>query len=106
MSKGVIERTLALSTGDVVGLTDLPAELTRDYAEVLSPSVARDESMRAWGNRYARLVLERCDKNKRRTCVALGISYHTLQSYLRHGVPPTDQSGCSSTVSPGEGSAS
>ena len=44
----VIERTLALSTGDVVGLTYLPAELTRDYAEVLSPSVARDESMRAY----------------------------------------------------------
>ena len=78
----VIERGLALSTGDVFGLADLPVELTRDYAEVLSPSVARAESMRAWGSRYARLVLERCDRNKRRTCEVLGISYHTLQSYL------------------------
>ena len=41
------------------------------------------ESMRAWGSRYARLVLERCANNKRRACRELGISYHTLQGYLR-----------------------
>ena len=39
--------------------------------------------MRAWGSRYARLVLERCSNNKRRACRELGISYHTLQAYLR-----------------------
>ncbi len=88
----VIERALALSTGNVVGLTDLPPELIHDYVEVLSPSVARDESMRTWGSRYARLVLERCDRNKRRTCAALGISYHTLQSYLRYRGPATGES--------------
>ena len=81
----VVERALALSTGDVVGLPDLPPELTREYAEVLQPSAARAESMRTWGSRYARLVLERCGRNKRRACEVLGISYHTLQSYLRHG---------------------
>ena len=85
----VIERALALSTGDVVGLADLPPELTREYTEVLHPSVARAESMRAWGSRYARLVLERCDRNKRRTCAVLGISYHTLQSYLRYRTTST-----------------
>ncbi len=85
----VIERALALTTGDVLGLTDLPPELIHDYTEVLSPSVARAESMRAWGSRYARLVLERCDRNKRRTCEVLGISYHTLQSYLRYCSTPT-----------------
>ena len=85
----VIERALALTTGDVLGLTDLPPELIHDYTEVLSPSVARAESMRAWGSRYARLVLERCDRNKRRTCDVLGISYHTLQSYLRYSATPT-----------------
>ena len=84
-----IERALALSTGDVLGLTDLPPALIRDYAEVLSPSVARAESMRAWGSRYARIVLERCTGNKRRTCEVLGISYHTLQSYLRYQAPDT-----------------
>ena len=80
----VVERALALATGEDIGLQDLPVELTRDYAEVLQPSVTRAESMRAWGSRYARLMLERCGHNKRRTCEVLGISYHTLQSYLRH----------------------
>ena len=41
--------------------------------------------MRAWGSRYARLVLQRCGDNKRRACDVLGISYHTLQAYLRYG---------------------
>jgi hypothetical protein len=40
--------------------------------------------MRAWGSRYARLVLERHDGNKRKACRVLGISYHTLNSYLRY----------------------
>ena len=40
--------------------------------------------MRAWGSRYARLVLERCENNKRRACRELGISYHTLNAYLRY----------------------
>ena len=84
-----IEWALALSTGDVLGLTDLPPELTCDYAEVLYPSVGRAESMRAWGSRSARIVLERCNRNKRRTCEVLGISYHTLQSYLRYRAPDT-----------------
>jgi hypothetical protein len=28
-------------------------------------------------------VFERCHRNKREACQALGISYHTLQAYLR-----------------------
>jgi hypothetical protein len=40
--------------------------------------------MRAWGSRYARLVLERCKNNKRQACKVLDISYHTLQAYLRY----------------------
>ena len=82
-----IERAVALSRDEEIGLRDLPPNLIGDYTEVLFPSVARAESMRAWGSRYARLVLERCDRNKRRTCQVLGISYHTLQSYLRYRVP-------------------
>lgn len=80
----VIERAVALAPDHVVRLSDLPPGVTREYAEVLHPSAARAETMRAWGSRYARLVLERCDHNKRRTCEVLGISYHTLQSYLRY----------------------
>ena len=45
----VVERALALTTEDVVDLQDLPAELSRDYVEVLQPSVARAESMRRVG---------------------------------------------------------
>jgi hypothetical protein len=40
--------------------------------------------MRAWGSRYARLIFERCHRNKRAACAVLGISYHTLQAYLRY----------------------
>ena len=40
------------------------------------------ESMRAWQSRYARLVYERCDNNKRQACRELGISYHTLRAHL------------------------
>jgi transcriptional regulator with AAA-type ATPase domain len=45
--------------------------------------MAASQTMRAWGSRYARLVLERCQNNKRRACRELGISYHTLRSYLQ-----------------------
>jgi hypothetical protein len=38
--------------------------------------------MRAWGSRYARLVLERVGGNKREACRRLCISYHTLNAYL------------------------
>ena len=79
----VIERAVALAASTSVELEDLPATLLDGYAEVLLPSVHSKESMRAWGSRYARLVLERCANNKRRACRELGISYHTLQAYLR-----------------------
>ena len=78
----VIENIVALASTDRVELHDLPPILRGDYEEVLSPALARDETMRAWGSRYARLVLQRCGDNKRRACEVLGISYHTLQAYL------------------------
>ena len=48
------------------------------------PSVQANETMRTWGSRYARLILERCDRNKRQACEVLGISYHTLNAYLNY----------------------
>jgi hypothetical protein len=42
--------------------------------------------MRAWGRRYARLVVERCQGNKRQASRFLGISYHTLVAYLKDPV--------------------
>jgi hypothetical protein len=52
----------------------------------LLPSLERRDTLRAWGSRYARLVLERCQGNKREACRVLDISYHTLQAYLRYPV--------------------
>ena len=79
----VIERAVALNSSDAVELEDLPPALLGGYGDVLLPSIRANETMRAWGSRYARLVLERCANNKRRACRELGISYHTLQGYLR-----------------------
>ena len=79
----VIERAVALNDSDAIELEDLPPRLQGGYTDVLLPSVRQRETMRAWGSRYARLVLERCANNKRRACRELGISYHTLQGYLK-----------------------
>ena len=38
--------------------------------------------------RYARLILDQCQGNKRRACQILDISYHTLQTYLEYGHDP------------------
>jgi DNA-binding NtrC family response regulator len=79
----VIERAVALAGGALLELDDLPPALLGGYADVLLPSLRERSTMRAWGSRYARLVLERCRNNKRQACRQLGISYHTLQGYLR-----------------------
>ena len=80
----VVERAVALATSKQIMLEDLPPEVTSDFTRVLKPSLDGDDTMRTWGSRYARLVLERCDNNKRHACRVLGISYHTLQAYLTH----------------------
>jgi DNA-binding NtrC family response regulator len=79
----VVERAVALAGGSSLELDDLPPSLLGGYADALVPALHARSTMRAWGSRYARLVLERCGNNKRKTCRELGISYHTLQSYLR-----------------------
>jgi hypothetical protein len=66
-----------------VELDDLPPNVRGDVAAQVQ-ALGNNRTMRAWGSRYARLVLERCDGNKRQTCRVLGISYHTLNAYLRY----------------------
>ena len=95
----LVEGAVALAGSDGIGLEDLPAAVRGDYGEVLLPSLSRDETMRAWGSRYARLVLERCAGNKRLACRVLDISYHTLQAYLRYG---TGQVGCAGPAASAE----
>src|SRR4029077_10345881 len=80
----MIEGAIATSESGRIGLDDLPIALRGPYGEVLMPSVQASDTMRTWGSRYARLVHEKCDRNKRQTCAALGISYHTLNAYLNY----------------------
>jgi transcriptional regulator with GAF, ATPase, and Fis domain len=107
----VVERAVALADSELLQLDDLPSSLLEGYADVLVPSFRRFDSMRAWGSRYARMVFERCENNKRRACRELGISYHTLQGYLRFtpeddkrvraaGLPPAQAAGAGTAESP------
>ena len=80
----LIERGVALAELDRIDLEDLPPHIRGDYGRIVVPAAVNTDSMRAWGSRYARLVFERCAHNKRRTCRILGISYHTLDAYLRY----------------------
>jgi transcriptional regulator with PAS, ATPase and Fis domain len=80
----VMERAVALAGSEFLELDDLPPGITGGFSEVLVPSLRSGDSMRAWGSRYARIVLERCQNNKRQACRELGISYHTLRAYLRY----------------------
>lgn len=89
----MIERAVALTEADRIELDDLPAAVRGEYDETLGPSLARDESFRAWGSRYAKLVFERCGRNKRRACRVLEISYHTLTAYLRYADKQTEGGG-------------
>jgi two-component system NtrC family response regulator len=82
-----LERAVALAPGPAVTVTDLPAEISSDYQDLLREVPPRDDSLRAWSSRYVRLVLERCAGNKRRACELLDISYHTLQALLEYGSP-------------------
>jgi transcriptional regulator with PAS, ATPase and Fis domain len=83
----MIEGAIATCETREIGLDHLPATLRGDYGNVLMPSVQDSDTMRAWGSRYARLVLERCKQNKREACKVLDISYHTLNSYLKYQSP-------------------
>ena len=84
----VIERAVALAGSDRLEVDDLPPALLSGYEDIILPSIRRQDTMREWAGRYARLVLERCHNNKRRACRELGISYHTLQAHLRYGAGP------------------
>ena len=85
----MIEGAIATAESRQISVDDLPVSLRGGYGEHLVPSCQLGDSMRAWGSRYARLVLERNAGNKRQACRALDISYHTLNSYLRYRPVPT-----------------
>jgi transcriptional regulator with PAS, ATPase and Fis domain len=83
----MIEGAIATCESGIITLDDLPIALRGPYGEVLMASLQSNDTMRTWGSRYARLILEKCDRNKRQACDVLGISYHTLNAYLNYQSP-------------------
>jgi transcriptional regulator with PAS, ATPase and Fis domain len=86
----LMERAVALAETDNIEIRDLPSFVRQDFESTLLPSLNRNETLRAWAGRYARLVLERCQGNKREACRVLDISYHTLQAHLRSTMVAAD----------------
>ena len=83
----LMERAVALAETDVLELDDLPPHRPRRLRRRRwRRRSSGGETLRAWASRYARLVLDRCQGNKRAACRVLDISYHTLQAYLRHRI--------------------
>ena len=87
----VIERAVALATSTEITAQDLSPAVSRTYDETVGPSLRHGDTMREWGSRYARVVLDRCNHNKREACRMLGISCHTLQAYLTYKGPKSRQ---------------
>jgi len=83
----VLERAITLAQTHLIVIEDLPDAVTGYYREALVPSDCGDNSMRAWGSRYARHVLRQAGGNKREACRVLDISYHTLCAYLTYTGP-------------------
>lgn len=79
----VIERAVTLTEDVIIDVADLPPIVSGENARMAIAAASANESMRMWGSRYARLVLDRCHGNKRKACHMLGISYHTLEGHLR-----------------------
>jgi DNA-binding NtrC family response regulator len=85
-----IERAVALCEGDAIRPQDLTPAVGGTHAAVFDGPLERSETLRLWARRYVRFVLARHSGNKRAAADALGISYHTLQAYVR---APIDHDG-------------
>jgi DNA-binding NtrC family response regulator len=80
----LIERAVALGSSDVIELEDLPEPVWRELSQVVIPSLERNDTMRAWAARYARLMVARCGGRRSEAARVLGISYHTLKGHLKY----------------------
>jgi DNA-binding NtrC family response regulator len=61
----------------------LAPELGQPYRDVMLPPGESDESLRSLKTRYARFKYDQYRGNKRKTCKALNVSYHTLMALLK-----------------------
>ena len=71
-------------------------QIRKEYVDVVRVPPTRDDSLRSWSSRYVRVVLARCQGNKRRACDVLEISYHTLMAHLEY----TSSRGVSVSLAP------
>ena len=85
----MLEGAIATAESRQISVDDLPVSLRGIYGDVLLPAFRRGDTLRAWGSRYARLVLEKNAGNKTHACRMLDISYHTLNAYLKYGPEST-----------------
>ena len=79
----VVERAITLANGGTVDVEHLPASVASPFLDVFGEPVRSESSLRQFASHYVRLVVQRCGNNKREACRVLGISYHTLEGYLR-----------------------
>jgi transcriptional regulator with PAS, ATPase and Fis domain len=101
----VIERAITLTQSNLIQVADLPEVVTGRYREAFVPSESGDDTMRAWGSRYARYILRQAGGNKREACRVLDISYHTLCAYLAYAGPRRDRARTGTISTAGASSA-
>jgi DNA-binding NtrC family response regulator len=99
----LMERAVTLAESEVIELGDLPPTVGGRHLAALGPSLGRNDTLRNWARRYVRITLERHQGNKRETARVLGISYHTLQAYLRASLDdePVDSAEVSGAIAAG-----
>jgi len=86
----VVERLVTLAESTVIELHALPEAIGGRHVEALGTSIAQKHTLRHWACRYVRLMLDRSDGNKSRAARVLGISTHTLNTYLRSPADAAD----------------
>jgi transcriptional regulator with GAF, ATPase, and Fis domain len=82
----MIEGAIATADAHRIRVDDLPVSLRGEYAEALVPSSQLGDTMRAWGSRYVRLVLE---KHKGQQAQGVPHARHQLPHAQRvSAIPP------------------
>jgi DNA-binding NtrC family response regulator len=95
----VIERLVTMVDSEVIELSALPLAIGGDHLALLGPALEKSFTLRTWACRYTRIVLERCEGNKSKAARILGISTHTLKTYLSY--PPEEIVETAENGSPG-----
>ena len=80
--RNLVHRLVLLCAGRTVEVEDLPPEMRGRREELLVDAGRAEATMDDIKRRYAKLMLERCGGNKRKTARTLGIAFKTLQGYL------------------------